>query len=143
MKRCKKSSMQGVTLLEIMLVLAIAAMIIVMSVRYYQSASQNQQANAFVQQVQGITATVESVAQGGGGYTAASQAAITPLLPANAFVTPWGTTMTYAPNATGFTLTIGTPPSTGVCSLAQARLHSDAHYTVAANCGTVTYSATT
>jgi type II secretory pathway component PulJ len=43
-------SILGVTLLEIMLVLAVAAMIIIMSVRYYESANSSQQANATLQQ---------------------------------------------------------------------------------------------
>lgn len=137
-----RAACQGVTLLEIMLVLAIAGMIIVMSVRYYQSASQAEQANAFTQQVQGITATVESYSVGGTGYLAATQTIITPLLPQSAFVTPWGATMTYTPEATGFELSIPFPPSRGVCSLIQARLQSDAHYGVTSDCSGVSYSAT-
>lgn len=132
-------SMFGATLLEIMLVLAVAAMIIVMSVRYYQSANQGQQSNAFVEQIQGITATVESVAQSGGGYTAATLAAITPLLPASAFTAPWGGALQYAPSSTGYVVTLSPAPSTAVCSLVQARLQSDTHYTIPAGCATVTY----
>ncbi len=41
----KRLSVLGVTLLEIMLVLAIAAMVVVMSIRYYQAARASQQAN--------------------------------------------------------------------------------------------------
>ncbi len=143
MKRFSKLATQGVTLLEIMLVLAIAAMIIVMSVRYYQSASQNQQANAFIEQVQGIAATVESYAQGAGGYTNASQAAITPLLPNNAFVAPWGGTMSLTATTTGFSLAINPGCSPAVGSLVQVRLQSDKRFTVSATCTSVAYNATT
>ena len=76
MKRFAKS-MLGVTLLEIMLVLAIAAMIIVMSVRYYQSASASQQVNAVLQQIQGITAAADGLAQATGSYSAANVSSTT------------------------------------------------------------------
>ncbi len=140
MKRFAKST-SGVTLLEIMLVLAVAAMIIVMSIRYYQSANNNQQSNAFLQQVQGITATVESLAVGTGNYAGITLASLTAMLPggATALVAPWGGNLTYAPTANGFTLTAGTPPSVPVCTLVTNQLKTNNHYTVAANCGTITY----
>lgn len=72
MKSLSRSA--GVTLLEIMLVLAIAAMIIVMSVRYYQSASSSQQATAAFAQVQAITAAADTLAQMSGDYTKAAVA---------------------------------------------------------------------
>src|SRR5690348_8673772 len=84
------SSLLGVTLLEIMLVLAIAAMVIVMSVRYYQSASSSQQTNAVLSQIQAITAAADSLAQGTGTYSAATTSNITALMPANGMVPPWG-----------------------------------------------------
>jgi Tfp pilus assembly protein PilE len=59
MKKSLKT-MLGVTLLEIMLVLAIAGIIIAMSVRYYYQASTNQKITAAVA---GITAMVSAVEQ--------------------------------------------------------------------------------
>ena len=60
---------KGVTLLEIMLVLAIAAIIIVMSVRYYQSTTNAQQAHAFIAQMQAIQAALDQTAEATHTYT--------------------------------------------------------------------------
>lgn len=67
MKRSLKT-IAGVTLLEIMLVLAIAAMVIVMSIRYYQSATYSQQTNQVMGQIEAITAAMDQLSQGAGSY---------------------------------------------------------------------------
>ena len=131
MKKFAKS-MLGVTLLEIMLVLAIAAMIIVMSVRYYQSATSNQQANAVLQMVQGITAAADGLAQSTGGYSQATTVSIGPLMPNSSLRTPWGGDITITPGS-------GTSPSTykvniagtpqAVCALLTSRLKANIKYT--------------
>lgn len=132
MKRFAKS-MLGVTLLEIMLVLAIAAMIIVMSVRYYQSASASQQANAVLQQIQGITAAADGLAQATGSYSAASvsSATLAPLVPggsASGFITPWGTTIAISGvGASSYQVDLGNTPS-GVCPLLVSKLVTNNHY---------------
>lgn len=132
MKRFEKS-MLGVTLLEIMLVLAIAAMVIVMSVRYYQSASSSQQANAALQQVQGITAAADGLAQATGSYAAAniSSTTLAPLMPGGStsgFITPWGTTITIGtPTASTYQVTLPGVPS-GVCPLLKSKLSANNHY---------------
>ena len=97
MKRTLRT-MLGVTLLEIMLVLAIASMVIVMSIRYYQTATASQQANAALEMISSITAAADSLAQGAGGYSSAALSAtsIAPLLPANGLVTPWNQTVVIA-----------------------------------------------
>jgi type II secretory pathway pseudopilin PulG len=139
MKRTVKS-VYGATLLEIMLVLAIAAMIIVMSVRYYQSAQVSSQANAFVAQVQAVTSAVESIAQGTGNYSTITSAQVTQVLPANGLIAPWGGTITFAATTTGFTLTVP-QPSVATCTLARAKLTTSTQFTVVAPCTTVTYVA--
>ena len=132
MKRFAKSIL-GVTLLEIMLVLAVAAMIIVMSVRYYQSASASQQANATVQQLQAITAAADSLAQGSGSYmapTAVSNTTLSPLLPNGtyAFTTPWGGTITVtAVSASTYTVSVSQVPA-NVCALVVLKLSTNSHY---------------
>ena len=131
----------GVTLLEIMLVLAVAAMIIVMSVRYYQSASSSQQANAVLQQIQGITAAADGLAQATGAYTATmiSTSSLGPLLPGGAtsgFTTPWGTTITPTfISATQYSVDLGVTPS-GVCPLLKSKLVVNNHYATTSSCGT-------
>lgn len=126
MKRYCKSL--GVTLLEILLVLAIAAMIIVMSVRYYQSATASQQSNALMSQIQSITAAADNLAQGG-SYVDATQTAIAGLLPQNGLTAPWGGAITVTgQSATSYLVTVKETP-TAVCTLIVNRLKTDNHYT--------------
>src|SRR3990167_6074817 len=83
-------SMIGVTLLEILLVLGIAAVIIVMSLRYYSGASSTSQANTYLQQLQAIAAAIESVSMTSG--TAASTTTVQDFLGGSTGVwaLPWG-----------------------------------------------------
>lgn len=124
------SRMLGVTLLEIMLVLAIAAMVIVMSVRYYQSASTAQQTNATLSQIQAITAAADSLAQGTGTYSAATSANIAALMPANGMVPAWGSgAITISPSTAGNTYDVKiTQVPNGVCIGVKARLSANGHF---------------
>ena len=150
MRRFAKSIL-GVTLLEIMLVLAIAAMIIVMSVRYYQSASSNQQANAALEMIQGIAAAADGLAQSTGAYNGATvtTANIQQLMPNNSLGTPWGTTATFTPtSATVYTVSLPNTPA-AVCPQLNSRLSANPKYTVTSGaCGaaaatfTYTYTST-
>ena len=139
MKRFARSAL-GVTLLEIMLVLAVAAMIIVMSVRYYQSASTSQQANAFLSQVNAITASMNSLSQSTGNYTGLDESSIKPILPTNGLIPPWGGTgITVKGSSTGFEISTSNVPE-GVCSLVTSQLESSSNYSVAGSCATITYT---
>ncbi|MBV9575280.1 MAG: hypothetical protein JO149_01510 [Gammaproteobacteria bacterium] len=133
MKRLARSIL-GVTLLEVMLVLAIAAMIIVMSIRYYQSASANQQANGFLAQIQSIVAAAEQMAQATGSYANAvggsgiNTSNLAPLLPANSFTTPWGASISMGtPTASAFQLTVSTIPAS-VCQIVYSKLSTNNHF---------------
>jgi type II secretory pathway pseudopilin PulG len=130
MKKTVKT-MLGVTLLEIMLVLAIAAMIIVMSIRYYQSASSAQQANAIIEQIQAIVAAADSLAQSSGSYQSANLSAnLKTLLPSNAMSTPWGGAINVSSNsASSYTIKISNPP-TAVCLLMVTRLKTNNHFSL-------------
>lgn len=137
MKRFK-TSMLGVTLLEIMLVLAIAAMIIVMSVRYYQSANITQQANAFLSQVQAISSAMNAMSQSTGTFSGLSNSSIEHILPPNGLIPPWGGgQLTVAGTSTGFTITTTIPE--GVCDLVERQLTASANYEVN-GCATITYT---
>lgn len=107
MKRSFKS-MLGVTLLEIMLVLAIAAMVIVMSIRYYQSASTNQKINAAVNTVVAIVAAGENYLSANGGFTGISPSQVAPYLPGGSMPkSPWGGAITMgASSSTSYTFDI-------------------------------------
>jgi Tfp pilus assembly protein PilE len=138
MKRSLKL-IAGVTLLEIMLVLAIAAMIIVMSIRYYQSATTNQQSNTVLEAVQAITTAADTLAQATGQYTGnVSTATISNIVPANSMNTPWGTAITIgAVTATSYTVTLAATPS-AVCRLLTARLIANNHYGSVTACSSST-----
>jgi len=105
MKRTYKS-MMGVTLLEIMLVLAIAALVIVMSIRFYQSASSSQKVNAMISLINGITAAGENYFNANSStYDGLNNAGIAPYMPNNTVPnTPWGGAITVT--GTGSVLTI-------------------------------------
>ena len=149
MKKFGKSIL-GVTLLEIMLVLAVAAMIIVMSVRYYQSATSSQQANSTLQMIQGIAAAADGLAQGTGTYSSVTTATVGPLMPGGltTITTAWGTTVTITGAASTYTVTIKTTPAQ-VCALLASRLAGNPKFTNMSACGTTaadfvyTYNATT
>lgn len=121
MKRFSKS-MLGVTLLEIMLVLAIAAMIVVMSIRYYQSASSSQQANAAMGQIQSIMAAMDNLGMNG-GYTNgnATVANVTAIVGSSNMVTPTGGTITVTPQS-ATTYTLSAPLNPAVCPLVKAKM---------------------
>jgi type II secretory pathway pseudopilin PulG len=138
MKRLVKS-MVGVTLLEIMLVLAIAAMVIVMSVRYYQSASSAQQANAVLEQIQAIVAAADSLAQATGSYAnVVGNNEVKPLLPGGSMTTPWGDPITIGDvTSNSYSLDIGNVPS-GVCPLLISKLKTNNHFSSSASGGALT-----
>lgn len=145
MKRFAKSVL-GVTLLEIMLVLAVAAMIIVMSVRYYQSASASEQANTILEMVQAITAAADGIAQPVGSYSGATTAAISPMMPNQSMSTVWGGTVTIDNgDSTTYVVTITDMPS-AVCNIFRPKLMASTKYTSVASCpaagstGSLTYT---
>ena len=81
--------MLGVTLLEIMLVLAIAALVIIMSIRFYQTASTTNKVNAAMTSIQSIVAAGENYLTGGGSVNAI-KTGITPYLPGGSLPkSPW------------------------------------------------------
>lgn len=111
----KKSlrKMLGVTLLEIMLVLAIAAMVIVMSIRYYQQAASNQRVNSAVDIITGYVAAGISYLNAVGTYTAITASALNPYLPNNQTPpSPWGGAITVGSgSATTFPITFPSVPA--------------------------------
>jgi hypothetical protein len=113
-----------------------------MSVRYYQSASSSQQANAVLQQIQAITAAADGLAQATGSYSAAgvNSATLAPLLPSGStgLTTPWGTAIgVEASGPSSYKVTIPGMPS-GVCPLVVSKLKTNNHFTGVTNCSGVT-----
>ncbi len=128
--------MLGVTLLEIMLVLAIAAVVIIMSVRYYQSASIAQQTNAIIEQIQAISAVADTIAQGAETYSGITTSGVAALMGGGGLTAPWGGGISVAGAAgvsSTYTVTI---PLMGynVCTQLTARLGTNAHFTLPGSC---------
>lgn len=140
MKRFAKSIL-GVTLLEIMLVLAIAAMIVVMSIRYYQSASATQQANAAVGQVQSIIAAIDNLGINGGyNNSNVTTANISAIVGPNNMVSPTGGTITFT-NATATSYLLTVPLNDSVCPLVVAKMTGNSKITnPICNAGTYTFT---
>jgi len=131
----KKSpqSMLGVTLLEIMLVLAIAAMVIVMSIRYYQSASNNQKIAAGLNAVTSIIAAGESVLGATGSLSTVATDAL-PYLSGNKIPnSPWGGAMSIS-GAGPSTYTIVMPMPTALCPSFLALVNQNSKLATS-NCG--------
>lgn len=130
---------RGVTLLEIMLVLAIAAMIVVMSIRYYQSASTTQQANAAVGQIQSVMAAVDNLGMNGGyNNTYVTDANVSGIVGANNMKTPTGGTITLggSPTATTYSLTV--PLNAQICQLVLSKMINNPKITGSCSGGTYT-----
>lgn len=108
-------SILGATLLEVMLVLSIVGLIILMSVKYYQSATTSSQIQQVMGIVQAITAAADNIAASGTGYASATSANIASIAGAGALKTPWGANVTITAGTTSYTVSIpSAPPS--VCS---------------------------
>lgn len=135
MKQLK--STKGVTLLEIMLVLAIAAMVIVMSIRYYQSATTSSQANAAISQIQAITAAADNLAIGAGSYSGiptgalASTTGIGAILGAANLLSPTnGAISVTAVTTTTYSMSMTLNPA--ICESVKAKLAATAKITASA-----------
>jgi Tfp pilus assembly protein PilE len=139
MKRSSRT-MQGVTLLEIMLVLAIAAMVIVMSIRYYQSASTNQKINGALDTITGIVAAGESYLSATGTFTSMPATAFDAYLPGGSSPTsPWGGVITYATAAANsYTITFNPAPPVDACARLTAMLLKNKNIVPNASCSTFT-----
>ena len=126
----KKSirTMLGVTLLEIMLVLAVAAMVIVLSIRYYSSATASSQANAMMGTFQAIIASAGNIALGTGTYSGVTDTAMATII--KPYQSPWGVSdVKVAGTAASFTVTVTGSTPAGVCALLLPKLKADPHMT--------------
>lgn len=82
----------GVSLLEIMLLLGIAAGIIIMSVRYYQTAMINREANGALSLVQAVVSAADSLSVGTDSYEDnVTTEKLESILKASGMRTPWNT----------------------------------------------------
>jgi type II secretory pathway pseudopilin PulG len=136
-------SIAGVTLLEIMLVLAIASMVIVMSIRYYQNATNSQNVNTILEQIQNITAAADNLSQGTGGYSTVSTTGISSVAGASNLKTPYGSTITVGSGgASTYVVTVPSLPG-AVCTQLLSKMKSNTKFTAVAcptTGGSLTYT---
>lgn len=143
MKKSMKT-MLGVTLLEIMLVLAIASMVIVLSIKYYKSANASSQANAMMSTLQAITASAENLSQGTGSYASVTVSSVSAAMGVSTIMTPWNNAIvSLSGSSRSFTATFSAVPD-AVCALLITKLQSNTS-TSATSCkeGTLVYVYTT
>lgn len=126
--------MSGVTLLEIMLVLAVAALLIVMSVRYYSTSGSAEQVNALVEQIQAIVQAADGIAQEQGyNSSSISTSTVGAVLQNTGMTTPWGEPITVAvASTTTLTITVPDVPA-AICPLLQAKYNGNASFNATAN----------
>lgn len=122
MRKFLKTSL-GVTLLEVLLVLVIASLVLVMSIRYYQTASTQAKVNAGMETLSGVMASVDSYIAAGNGLssiTASGTSAgnLSSYLPNGALPqSPFGAgQVQFTTGATNYTITFPNVPDAG-CSL--------------------------
>jgi Tfp pilus assembly protein PilE len=136
-------SILGATLLEVMLVLSIVGLIILMSVKYYQSATSSSQIQQVMGMIQAITSAADNIAASGSGYTSSALTAsnLKAIAGSNALSTPWGSTVTVtAGGSNSYTVSIPSVPQ-GVATIVCIKLKANSKYT-GATCtgGTVAYT---
>ena len=118
-------SIAGVTLLEIMLVLAVASMVIVMSIRYYQNAQNSENSNIILEEIQNISAAADNVAQGTNTYSSVTSSNITAIAGSNNMITPYQTSITIGAAATtSYPVTVANIPA-AVCQSIVAKLKAN------------------
>lgn len=106
MKAKSIRSMAGVTLLEIMLVLAIAGVIVLMSVRYYQQSTRSSKQMQTLSLINGITVAAEQYRNANGSYdTKMTAATLAPYMGNVTPVSPYGA-VTVAGTGAAYTIKI-------------------------------------
>ena len=121
---------KGFTLLEVLLVLVIAAMIILVSVRYYQSASSTQNANTMIQQVQAIMSAIDAIS-GSTATGSVTQSSIKDFLGPDSLSSPYGSvTITGSSTGSGYAIAYPSNISSPVCTLVKNQLKSNVKITI-------------
>jgi len=126
---------RGASLVETMLVLAVAVMILMLSIRFYQSTVYANQSNYLNSQIQAVSATMESFTQGVGSYASISTSSAAAYI--NQIVKlPWASaSFTIGTvSSTSYTVTISSVPAI-VCNNTILKLMGAAHFGATPTCG--------
>ncbi|OGT62015.1 MAG: hypothetical protein A3F14_00335 [Gammaproteobacteria bacterium RIFCSPHIGHO2_12_FULL_43_28] len=121
----------GVTLLEIMLVLALAAMVIILSVRYYTTSTSFREANDLLSKISAITAAADTIAGPTSSYTGVTRQSVVDLVSENSMTTPWGGAIGFTvDSARSYTVSIPGVPSV-TCNKIRSNLSANPHFPTA------------
>lgn len=140
-------SLAGATLLEVMLVLSIVALIILMSVRYYQSTTTASQTEQVMGIISALTAAADNLSLGtAGGYSNVTTANMSSVVGSANMNSPWGGAITFGTgNTTSYSVTIP-KPTAAVCTAVVIKLKVNSKFTNVACTGggnlTYTYNST-
>lgn len=119
----KRSKQQGISLLEVMLSLAIIAVILVMATRYYKVAQQSQQVSNALSLIGGIiSAETQYAVANNNAYTADMNALKSGgYLPSNFGNNPWGAPILLTPQGSTIVIRFDNVPP-GPCAVLQKTL---------------------
>lgn len=114
---------KGIGLLELMLSLAIIAVLIIMATRYYQATRRSSEMNQVVSSVNGIIAAAETWRVGRGDYTGISIDILVTnkYLPEGSATSVWGGKYSISPSGGSATISLSSIPS-GMCDQLKDRL---------------------
>jgi hypothetical protein len=123
-------SIAGVTLLEIM--------VIVMSIRYYQNATNSQNTNTILEEIQNITAAADNLSQGSSSYSSISTSSLAPVAGSANMKDPYGAPITISGTSTGSTYTVSIPSlPAAVCTQLISKLKANSKF-VTPSCSATT-----
>lgn len=132
----KRKQQRGIGLLELMLSLAIIAILLVMATRYFLVASMNEKINTTISTIGGMQGAVTCWRNSRGDLADATLKNMDSIgcLPAQLWVentetvvNPWGTAMAWTPSATGITIDFTNVPGKA-CKNLKMKYGNDADF---------------
>jgi len=123
-------TLAGATLLEVMLVLSIVALIILMSVRYYQSTTTASQTEQVMGIISALTAAADNLSLGtAGGYSNVTASNMTSVVGTSNMISPWSGNITFG-SGTTTSYTVNIPkPTAAVCTAVIIKLKTNSKFT--------------